>query len=52
MVAGGFWQGLCWAGARGGVTGGTRPPLTDMPPRQLHGRIPVNIGEQPQAEAL
>lgn len=23
-----------------------------MPPRELHGRVPVDIGEQPQAEAL
>lgn len=42
---GGSHGGLGWAGV-------SRPPLTDMPPRQLHSRVPVDVGEQPQAEAL
>lgn len=29
-----------------------RGALTDVPPRELHGRVPVDVGEQPQAEAL
>lgn len=26
--------------------------LTDVPPRELHGRVPVDVGEQAEAEAL
>lgn len=29
-----------------------RGALTDVPPRELHSRVPVDVGEQPQAEAL
>ena len=42
----GGWGGL---GCQGCVVW---PPLTDMPPCQLHSRVPVDVGEQPQAEAL
>ena len=33
-----------------GWSGGSverRAPLTDVPPRELHGRVPVDVGEQP-----
>lgn len=26
--------------------------VTDVPPRELHGRVPVDVGQQTQAEAL
>lgn len=45
-------EGVCAGLGIWGVVGETRPPLTDVPPCQLHSRIPVDIGEQPQAEAL
>lgn len=48
-MAGGFPRGRGRAGVSGWVTW---PPLTDMPPCQLHSCVPVDVGEQPQAEAL
>lgn len=39
-----------WAGAAGwGEWGEGRlpAPLTDVSPRELHGRVPVDVGEQP-----
>lgn len=38
-----FVEGLVGSGAAG---------VTDVPPGQLHGRVPVDVGQQAQAEAL
>lgn len=48
----GFVQSLGWGHGGGWGQRGCPLPLTDMPPREFHSRIPVDIGEQPQAEAL
>lgn len=50
--SGGRWV-PAGAGVGWGVGGRVAwPPLTDMPPCQLHSCVPVDVGEQPQAEAL